>query len=96
MKITRAEVQHVAQLARLAVTDDEADRLAVQLSSLLEYVEKLGELALDGVEPTAHVHEIVNAMRDDVAVPSLPREEALSNAPAVESGCFRVPKVIEA
>jgi len=92
MKITRAEVQHVAQLARLAVTEDEVDRL----SSLLEYVEKLGELALDDVEPTAHVHEIVNAMRDDAPAPSLPREAALSNAPAVEDGCFRVPKVIDA
>ncbi len=96
MKITRAEVQHVAQLARLAVTDDEVDRLATQLSSLLEYVEKLGELSLDDVEPTAHVHEIVNAMRDDVPAPSLPREAALSNAPMVEDGCFRVPKVIDA
>lgn len=95
MKITREEVLHVAGLARLEVAPEEVDGLAAKLSALLEYVEKLGELDLEGVEPMAHVHEIVNAFREDEPRPSFPNEAILANAPAAESGCFRVPKVIE-
>ena len=95
MKITREEVLHVAGLARLEFEPAEVDGLAAQLSGILDYVEKLGELDLSGVEPTAHVHEIVNAFRPDEPRPSLTNEAALSNAPHPEAGCFRVPKVIE-
>jgi aspartyl-tRNA(Asn)/glutamyl-tRNA(Gln) amidotransferase subunit C len=95
MKITREQVLHVANLARLDVVPEEVDALAAKLSGILEYVEKLGELDLEGVEPTAHVHDIFNAFRDDVPRQGLSNEEALSNAPRAEGGCFRVPKVIE-
>jgi len=96
MKITREQVLHVASLARLTFTPEEVDRFASQLSSVLEYVEKLGELDLDGVEPMAHVHAAVTPMREDIPAASLPREELLGNAPDAEDGCFRVPQVIEA
>ena len=96
MKISREQVLHVASLARLSFNEDEVDRLAAQLSSVLEYVEKLAELDLDGVEPMAHVHATLTPMRDDSLRPSLSREELLANAPETEHGCFRVPQVIEA
>ncbi|MHB8766510.1 MAG: Asp-tRNA(Asn)/Glu-tRNA(Gln) amidotransferase subunit GatC [Deferrisomatales bacterium] len=96
MKISREQVLHVAELARLEFTADQAERFTAQLSSILEYVEKLGELDTEGVEPMAHGHEAVNAFRDDTVRPSLPRDAVLQNAPAAEGGCFRVPKVIEA
>ena len=95
MKITSEQVLHVANLARLRFAPEEVEGLAAQLSSILSYVEKLGELDLEGVEPTAHVHEIFNAFREDEPRPGLTNEEALANAPDSEAGCFRVPKVIE-
>ena len=95
MKITRDEVKTVASLARLEFTPDELDTFTSQLSDLLEYVEKLNELNLDGVEPMAHVHDIVNAFRADERAPSFDNEAALANAPSAQDGCFRVAKVIE-
>ena len=95
MKITREQVQHVAGLARLRFTDEKAETFSGQLGAILEYVEKLGELDLAGVEPTAHVHDIVNAFRDDEVRPSFTNEQALSNAPAPSEGCFKVAKVID-
>jgi len=95
MKISREQVLHVATLARLSFTDEEVDRFTAQLSSVLEYVDKLSELDLDGVEPMAHVHATLTPMRDDTSRPSLPRKELLANAPETEGGCFRVPQVIE-
>jgi aspartyl-tRNA(Asn)/glutamyl-tRNA(Gln) amidotransferase subunit C len=96
VKITREEVLHVANLARLEFSEEEVERFTSQLSSILEYVDKLGELELEGVEPMAHVHDIVNAFREDVVRESLPRDAALANAPDAEDGCFKVSKVIEA
>ncbi len=95
MSITREEVLHVAELARLDFSEEEAGRFTGQMAAILEYVEKLSEPELDGVEPTAHVHDIVNAFRADEVKPSLPNEKALAAAPSSEDGCFRVPKVIE-
>lgn len=96
MRISREEVLHVAALARLTLAEDEVGVLAEQLSSVLEYVEALAELDLDGVEPMSHVLEYPTPMRADAVRPSLPREAALANAPDAEHGCFRVPRVIEA
>ena len=96
MKITRDEVLRVAKLARLEFADDEAERFTSQLSAILEYVEQLGELDLEGVEPTAHVHAIVNAFREDTVRPSMGSEAVLTNAPQTEDGCFKVEKVIDA
>ena len=95
MKITREEVLHVARLARLEFGDAEVDPFTSQLSAILEYVEQLGELDLEGVEPTAHVHEIVNAFRADQVRPSMGSAAVLQNAPEAEGGCFKVEKVID-
>jgi aspartyl-tRNA(Asn)/glutamyl-tRNA(Gln) amidotransferase subunit C len=89
--ISRDEVLHVARLARLALTDEEVERLGAQLSAILEAVGKVSELDLAEVEPTSHPLELVNVWAEDEARPSLPVDEALANAPAREGGFFRVP-----
>jgi aspartyl-tRNA(Asn)/glutamyl-tRNA(Gln) amidotransferase subunit C len=89
--ITRDEVLHVARLARLALTDDEVERLGAQLNAILDAVGKVAELDLEGVEPTAHPLELLNVWADDEPRPSLPVEEALANASDREAGFFRVP-----
>jgi aspartyl-tRNA(Asn)/glutamyl-tRNA(Gln) amidotransferase subunit C len=91
MAISRDEVLHVARLARLALTDEEVERLGTQLNAILEAVGKVGELDLEGVEPTAHPLDLVNVWADDEPRASLPVEEALANAPEREQGFFRVP-----
>lgn len=93
--ITREQVEHVADLARLSLTPEEAERLTEQLNQILAFAHKLNELDTDGVEPTSHVLPLANVMRDDEVRPSIPREEALKNAPDHADGLFRVPKVIE-
>ena len=95
MPISRADVQHVARLARLALTDEELDRFQAQLSSILEEAEKIGRLPTEGVPATAHPLPRANVWRDDVVGPCLSREEALSTAPAVEQDRFMVPRIIE-
>jgi len=94
--ISRAEVEHVAALARLDLTDDELDRFTRELGSILEHVEELSGLALDGVEPTAHPLPLVNVLRPDEVSPSLERAEVLAAAPAVEDHRFRVPRILDA
>ena len=95
MKITRAEVEHVAKLARLALKESELDALTGQMDAILDYVEKLKELNTDGIVPTAHAVPMENAFRDDVVKESIGVEKALANAPESGEGCFRVPRVIE-
>ncbi len=94
--ITRADVEHVARLARLALTDEEVDRFARELGVILEHAEDLAALDLDDVEPTAHPLPLANVLRRDEIRPSLPRDEVLSQAPAVEDHRFRVPRVLDA
>ena len=89
--IDRDQVLHVAKLARLKVTDAEVDRMAEELSKILEHVETMNELDLEGVEPTSHVVDLTNVLRDDVPRPSLPRAQALEQAPDAADGGFRVP-----
>jgi aspartyl-tRNA(Asn)/glutamyl-tRNA(Gln) amidotransferase subunit C len=89
--ISRDEVLHVARLARLALTDEEVERLGAQLSAILEAVGKVGELDLADVEPTAHPLELTNVWAEDEPRASLPVDEALANAPDREGGFFRVP-----
>jgi len=91
MAISRDEVLHVARLARLALTDEEVERLGAQLNAILEAVGKVSELDLSDVEPTAHPLELVNVWADDDPRDSLSNEDALSNAPDREAGFFRVP-----
>jgi len=95
MKITRAEVEQVARLSRLALPDNELEALTGQLDAILGYVEQLNELNTDGILPTAHAVPMENAFRPDQIAPSLGVDRALSNAPDAGNGCFRVPKVIE-
>lgn len=95
MKITRDEVEHVAKLARLAITETEKEMYSQQLSNILTYIEKLKELDTSKVEPTSHVLPMKNIFREDEIRPSLPREEILKNAPDCTEEFFRVPKIIE-
>ncbi len=95
MKISKQEVEHVAKLARLELSAQEEDRLTDQLSNILTYVEKLNQLDTKGVEPTSHVLEISNVMREDAAGTSLPQDRALANAPDKAAGHYKVPKIIE-
>ena len=94
MKITADEVLHVAKLARLEIDPDGVDQMADQLATILTYVEKLGEVNTEDVPSTSHAIALTNAFREDEVRDSLPREEALDNAPAKEDGGFIVPKVI--
>ena len=95
MSIERATVDHVARLARLDLTEDERERMRVELGNILEHAGKIQALDLDGIEPTSHALPLRNVMRSDEVSPSLPPEEALSNAPEVEDGRFKVPRIIE-
>jgi aspartyl-tRNA(Asn)/glutamyl-tRNA(Gln) amidotransferase subunit C len=89
--ITRDEVLHVARLARLALTDEEVERLGAQLSAILEAVGKVAELELDGVEPTSHPLDLANVWADDEPRPSLSPDEVFANAPDREADFFKVP-----
>ena len=95
MKITRQDVEHVARLARLEITETEKQAFSQQLSDILTYVEKLNALKTAGVEPTATVLGQTNVFREDKARPSLPVEKALANAPESADGFVVVPKIIE-
>ena len=95
MKITKAEVDSVALLARLELTPEEAETFTGQMDAILAYVEKLNELDTSGIIPTSHAVPVENAFRDDEVRPSIGVENALANAPDRVEGFFRVPKVIE-
>jgi len=94
MSLTREDVEKVALLARLRFTPAELDQLTDQLSHIVGYVEQLGELDTQGVAPMAHAVEVTNVFRDDLVTPSLPREQALANAPHHDGACFLVPAVL--
>jgi aspartyl-tRNA(Asn)/glutamyl-tRNA(Gln) amidotransferase subunit C len=89
--IDRQQVLHVARLARLRLSEEEVDRMAGEMSTILEHVETMNELDLEGVEPTSHVVELQNVLREDVPRECLPRERALEQAPDAADGGFRVP-----
>jgi len=95
MKISKEEVKHIAMLSRLELDEKEIAVYQDQLSRILEYVEKLSEIDTSNVEPVSHVIELNNVMRQDIVKPSLPRDEALKNAPDSVDKFFRVPKIIE-
>lgn len=95
MKITKEQVAHVAKLAKLTVSEEEKEKLTLQLEQILNYVGQLNELNTDGVEPTSHAILMENVFREDEEKPSLPVDAALQNAPDQEKGFFKVPKVIE-
>jgi aspartyl-tRNA(Asn)/glutamyl-tRNA(Gln) amidotransferase subunit C len=89
--IDREQVLHIARLSRLRLTDDEVDRMSSELSGILDHVETMSELDLDGVEPTTHVVALDNVTRPDEPAPSLDRETALTGAPDATGDSFRVP-----
>jgi len=93
--LEREEVQHVARLARLHLSDEELERMREQLDAILAYIDKLRELDVEGVEPTSHAVPLLDVMRDDALRPCLPQEEALANAPDRAGEFFRVPRIIE-
>lgn len=95
MKITREQVEHVARLARLELTEEEKNLFTGQLDSILAYVDKLNELDTEGIVPTSHAVPMENAFREDEVATSIGVENALANAPDRSESFFRVPKVIE-
>ena len=94
-RITLAEVEHVARLARLDIAPDEKERMRGQLDAILGYVEQLRRVDTTGIQPTAHVLPLVNVLREDEVRPSYPEEAVLANAPEPEDGQFRVPRILE-
>ena len=95
MKITRQEVEHVARLARLALSEAERERMRAQLDAILTYIDKLNQLDTTEVEPTSHVIPMTNVFREDEVRPSLAQEQALANAPDRQETLFRVPRILE-
>lgn len=95
MSITRQDIDHVAKLARLALTEEERQLFTGQMGAILAYVETLNELNTDDVQPTSHAVPMQNAFRPDVVAPSIGHDRALANAPDTNETYFRVPPVIE-
>ncbi len=93
-RISRQDVAHVAALARLHLTDAELERFTLQLAAVLDHAADVAALDTAGVPPTAHPLPLVNVLRDDVGAPGLDRDEVLAQAPAVEDGRFRVPRIL--
>lgn len=92
MAISEKQVRHVAMLARLGLTDEQVDSLGVELNDILRQVDRISELDLSDVEPTAHAVPVTNVTRQDVVRPCLSREDALLNAPQQQDGAFLIPK----
>jgi aspartyl-tRNA(Asn)/glutamyl-tRNA(Gln) amidotransferase subunit C len=89
------DIKYVAHLARIHLTPEEETRFGAQLGQVLTYIEKLNQLDVTAVEPTAHAVPMINVMRPDEVRPSLPHDEAMRNAPAKANGLFMVPKIVE-
>ncbi|MBG89320.1 MAG: Asp-tRNA(Asn)/Glu-tRNA(Gln) amidotransferase GatCAB subunit C [Verrucomicrobiales bacterium] len=89
------DIEYVANLARLSLSDEEKQQLGSQLGQILDYIDQLNEVDVEGVEATAHPFPLVNVMRDDVIEGSLPHNEAMQNAPKKLNGLFQVPKIVE-
>ncbi len=94
MSLTRAEVEKIALLSRLLLSEDELQRMTAQLGGILGYMDLLGEVDTTGVEPMAHARDLTNVFRDNVVRPSLDREQALANVPHRDAECYLVPAVL--
>jgi len=92
--LTEDDVRHVAKLSALECSDEEIPALRATLAEILDYVHRLASVNTEGIEPTSHVHGVVNAFRDDIIKDSLPLEEVAGNAPDFAAGSFRVPRII--
>ena len=95
MSVTNEQVRHIARLARIAMSDEEIERLAPELNNILGWVEQLGEVNTDGIEPLATVIDQKLRLRDDAVTDGDIRDDVLANAPEAHHGFFAVPKVIE-
>ena len=95
-RLTRADVEHVARLARLALDDHEVEELTEQLGVILDHAAQVSSLDTHDVPPTAHPLPLVNVLRPDVPSPGLDRDEVLAMAPAAQDGLFRVPRILDA
>lgn len=95
MKITDAQVEYVAALAKLSLDEEQKKRLTKEMESIIAFADKLSELDTEGVIPSAHSIAVENVFREDEIKPSYDREDILLNAPTQNSGCFSVPKVVE-
>jgi len=95
MKVNREDVEHVATLARIELTEGERERTTAEISSILDFFDRLKEVDTEGVPPTAHVLDLVNALRPDECRPSLDVDHALSNAPDRADRFYKVPKIID-
>ena len=95
MSAVEIDVKYVAHLARLSLLPEEEQKISAQLGNILGYIEKLKEVDVTGVEPTAHAFPLVNVTRPDEVRPSISNEDALRNAPAKANGLFMVPKIVE-
>jgi aspartyl-tRNA(Asn)/glutamyl-tRNA(Gln) amidotransferase subunit C len=94
MKITKEEILHVANLARLEIDEASIDKFAVQIGNILDYVDQLRQVDTSGIQPTSHALALTNAFREDAETGHLEREASLANAPEQEDGSFVVPKVV--
>ena len=95
MKITKEIIEHIADLARLNLTDKEKEKLTSEMANIVAYVDKLNELDTTNVPPTSHVKPVHNVLREDRVEKSYDREKILANAPSCEDGFFKVPRVVE-
>ena len=95
MKISAKDVEHVADLARMYITDEEKMALESELSAIIDFADKLSEADTAGIEPAAHAIHIQNVFRKDEVVPSYKREDLIENAPDKQAGCFAVPRIVE-
>ena len=95
MKVTKETIEHVAQLARLNLTESEKESLTSKMEEIISWVDKLNQLDTSGVKPMEHVIPISNVLREDKAEKSYDRDKILANAPVSEDGCFKVPKVVD-
>ncbi len=95
MSLTLADVEHIAELARLGLSEAEVERYQEQLSDILSYADRLQQVDLSAISPSARVQSLQNVLRDDEVIPSFPRDAILANAPQVADGCFKVPPVLE-
>lgn len=94
-RITIEEVKHVANLARLAITEEEATKFQKQLDAIISFAEELNEIDTEGIEPTSHVLDMKNVLREDKSTKGLPVEEVLRNAPDHQEGQIKVPSIME-
>jgi len=94
MAISLHEVEHVAELCKLEITEEEKQQVAAALSAIVDYMEQLQEVDISNVAPTTHVLSLANVFREDELIPCLPREQALALAPESEDGFFKVPRIL--